>query len=81
MSKIGLISLNTNDGNFKTTRVKTNHYTGNYIKRDNKKHVTGRTLKRVSEETASQLMKSGGKEAIDVRRKDFIRRKQKIELI
>ena len=47
--QIDLISLNTNDDNFKRTRVKTNHYTDNNIKRNNKKHVTGRTLKSVSE--------------------------------
>ena len=35
--KIDLLSLNTNDGNSKRTRVKTNHYTDNYIKRDNNK--------------------------------------------
>ena len=35
--KIDLISLNTNDGNAKRTRVKTNHYIDDYIKRE-KKH-------------------------------------------
>ena len=32
--KIDLIFLNTNDGNAKRTRVKTNHNTNDYIKRD-----------------------------------------------
>ena len=35
--QIGLISLDTNDDNSKRTRVKTNRYTDNYIKRDTKK--------------------------------------------
>ena len=59
--QIDLISLNTNDDNFKRTSVKTNHYTDNYIKRDNKKYVTGRTLKRVSEVTVKQLFNCGKK--------------------
>ena len=59
--QIDLISLNTNDDNFKRTSVKTNHYTDNYIKRDNKKHVTGRTLKWVSEVTVKQLFNCGKK--------------------
>ena len=32
--QIDLISLDTNDDNSKRTRVKTNRYTDNYIKRD-----------------------------------------------
>ena len=55
--QIDLISLNTNDDNSKRTRVKTDHYTDNCIKRNNKKYVRGRTLTRVSEETTKQLIK------------------------
>ena len=56
--EIDLISLNTNDGNTKRTRVKTNHNIDDYIKHDNK-HVSRSTLKRVSEDAASPSMKSG----------------------
>ena len=55
--QIDLISLDTNDDNSKRTRVKTDHYTDNCIKRNNKKYVRGRTLTRVSEETTKQLIK------------------------
>ena len=56
--KMNLISLNNNDDNSKRARVNTNHYTYDYIKDDLKKHVSRRTLKRISEDTASHLMKS-----------------------
>ena len=59
--QIDLISLNTNDDNSRRTRVKTNRYIDNYIKRDNKKYVTGRTLKILSEENTKQLFNCGKK--------------------
>ena len=62
--KIDRISLNTNDDNSKRTRVKTDHYTDNYIKQNNKKCVRGRTLTRVSEKTTKQLIKCGKKKKL-----------------
>ena len=54
--KIELISLNTNDGILKELESKPIIIQMTKYKNDKK---TGRTLKRVSEETATQLLKSG----------------------
>ena len=59
--KLDIISLNSNDDNSKRTIVKNNHYTDNYIERDSNKCVTGKTLNRISEEIAKQLIKCGKK--------------------
>ena len=62
----------------KKTRVKTNHCTYNYSKRDNnKKKVTGRTQTRLSEETAKTLFSCGKeKEATEFLDEDYNRRKK-----
>ena len=45
--QIDLISLNTNDDNCRRTRVKTNRYINNYIKRDNKKTCNWEDTKKI----------------------------------